>query len=62
MLNKYPVTVTGLDTQFILNFGKENIAYLGFDPRLLRFKELNPINLPIAPSRHLLLSVINVTL
>ena len=62
MLKKYPVTVTGLVRQFVLNFGKENIALVGFDPRLLKFKELYPISLPIAPSRHLLLSVINVTL
>ena len=38
MLNKYPVTVTGLVTQFVLNFGKENIALVGFDPRLLKLR------------------------
>ena len=35
MLKKYPVTVTGLVTQFVLNFGNENIALVGFDSRLL---------------------------
>ena len=56
------MTVTGLVTQFVLNFGKENIALVGFDPRLVKFKEFYPISLPMAPSRHLQFSVINVSL